>query len=116
MSAFGRIAYPSAGFPVGPWWRWLKKAVVEGRADDFLIRTDGAATSDGRLERLGSLRDLLTVTAGQKIAYVTDVPDTPANPAAIVALVQNTDILFIEAAFAAPDPPLARARSHLTTP
>jgi len=24
------------GLPVGPWLRWLKKAVVEGRADDFL--------------------------------------------------------------------------------
>ena len=89
--------------------------VVDGRADDFLIRIDGAATSDGRLERLGSLRDLLTVTVGQKIAYVTDVADTPANRAAIVALVQNADILFIEAAFAGADAALARERAHLTT-
>ena len=74
------------GLPVGPWLRWLKQAVVESRPDDHLIRIDGAAASDGRLERLGSLRDLLTVTAGQKIAYVTDVADTPANRAAIVAL------------------------------
>src|SRR6202022_2906032 len=103
------------GLPVGPWLRWLKQAVVEGRSDDYLIRTDGAATSDGRLERLGSLRDLLTVTAGQKIAYVTDVADTPANRAAIVALVQNADILFIEAAFAGADAALARDRAHLTT-
>jgi ribonuclease Z len=103
------------GLPVGPWLRWLKKAVVEGRADDFLIRIDGAATSDGRLERLGSLRDLLTVSAGQKIAYVTDVADTPANRVAIVALVQNADILFIEAAFAGADATLARDRAHLTT-
>jgi ribonuclease Z len=56
--------------------------------------------SSGPVERLGSLRDLLTVTVGQKIAYVTDVADTLANRAAIVALVQNADILFIEAAFA----------------
>jgi ribonuclease Z len=103
------------GHPVGPWLRWLKKAVVEGRPDDYLIRIDGAATSDGRLERLGSLRDLLTVTAGQKIAYVTDVADTPANRAATVALVQNADILFIEAAFAGADAALARERAHLTT-
>src|SRR4029077_17672821 len=76
---------------------------------------DGAATLEGRLERLGSLRDLLTVTAGQKIAYITDVTDTPANRAAIVALVQNADILFIEAAFAGADAALARERAHLTT-
>jgi ribonuclease Z len=101
--------------PVGPWLRWLKKAVVEGCPDDHLIRIDGPATSDGRLERLGSLRDLLTVTAGQKIAYVTDVADTSANRAAIVALVRNADILFIEAAFAGADAALAGDRAHLTT-
>src|SRR5258707_6409492 len=103
------------GLPVGPWLRWLKKAVVEGRADDFFIWIDGTATSDGRLERLVSLRDLLTVTAGQKIAYATDVSDTPANPAAIVALVQNADILFTEAARAAAEAAFATAPAPLTT-
>jgi ribonuclease Z len=103
------------GLPVGPWLRSLKKAVVERRADDHLIHIDGPAKSDDRLAPLGSLRDLLTVAAGQKIAYVTDVADTPANRAAIVALVQNADILFIEAAFAGADAGLARDRGHLTT-
>ena len=101
------------GLPVGPWLQSLKQAVVEGRPDDHLIRIEGAAASDGRLEPLGSLRDLLTVAAGQKIAYVTDVVDTPANRAA--ALVQNADILFIEAAFVGADAALARERAHLTT-
>jgi ribonuclease Z len=103
------------GLPVGPWLRSLKRAVVEGRADNHLIHIDGATTSAGRIEQLGSLRDLLTITTGQKIAYVTDVADTPANRAAIVALVCNADILFIEGAFAAADAELARQRGHLTT-
>jgi ribonuclease Z len=102
------------GLPVGSWLRSLKRAVVERRADDHLIHIDEAATSD-RLVPLASLRDLLTVTAGQKIAYVTDVADTPANRAAIVALIQNADVLFIEAAFAHADAALARERAHLTT-
>ena len=102
------------GLAVGPWLLSLKKAVVERRADDHLIEIDHAANSD-RLVPLASLRDLLTVTAGQKIAYVTDVADTPANRAAIVALIQNADILFIEAAFAGADAALARERAHLTT-
>jgi hypothetical protein len=55
----------------------LKNAVVEGCAYDHLITVEGAA-SGGCVERLGNLRDLLKVTAGQKIAYVTDVPDTPS--------------------------------------
>lgn len=103
------------GLPVGPWLRSLKQAVVERRADDHLIQIDGAATTDRGFARLGSLRDLLTITAGQKIGYVTDVADTPANRAAIVALVQNADILFIEAAFVGADDAIARHRAHLTT-
>jgi ribonuclease Z len=102
------------GLPVGPWLGSLKKAVVERRADDHLIHIDEAATPE-RLVPLASLRDLLTVTAGQKIAYVTDVADTPANRAAIVALIENADILFIDAAFAGADAALARERGHLTT-
>jgi ribonuclease Z len=103
------------GLRVGPWLRSLKSAIVEGRADDHLITVDGAATSGGRVERLSDLRDLLTVTAGQKIAYVTDVADTPANRAAIIALARNADILFIEGTFAGKDSELARQRAHLTT-
>ncbi|WP_407119163.1 MBL fold metallo-hydrolase [Bradyrhizobium sp. LMG 9283] len=102
------------GLPVGPWLLSLKKAVVERRADDHLIRIEEATKSD-RLVPLSSLRDLVTVTAGQKIAYVTDVADTPANRAAIVALIQNADILFIEAAFADADAAIAKERAHLTT-
>ena len=102
------------GLPVGPWLLSLKKAVVERRADDQLIRIGEEATSD-RLVPLASLRDLVTFTAGQKIGYVTDAGDTPGNRAAIVALIQNADILFIEAAFAGADAALARQRAHLTT-
>ena len=102
------------GLPVGPWLLSLKKAVVERRADDHLIRIDESAVAD-HLVPLASLRDLLSITAGQKIAYVTDVADTPANRTDIVALIQNADILFIEAAFAGADATLARERAHLTT-
>ena len=114
MSTYGRTGCWSAGFPSVPGCGRSRRRLLRAVADDHLIRIDGAATSD-RLERLGSLRDLLTVTAGQKIAYVTDVADTPANRAAIVALVQNADVLFIEAAFAGADAALARERAHLTT-
>ena len=103
------------GLPVGPWLRSLKQAILEARPDDHLIRIDAAAAHDNQLVPLGSLRDLLTVTTGQKIAYVTDVADTPANRAAIIALARNADILFIEGAFAARDAGLARQRAHLTT-
>jgi ribonuclease Z len=61
------------------------------------------------------LRHVVTITPGQKIAYVTDVADTLANRGAILSLVRNADLLFIEAAFAQADAQLARERAHLTT-
>ena len=69
---------------------------------------------EDRLERLGSLRDLLTVTAGRKIAYVTDMLDTPANRAPSWRSFRMRTS-FIEAAFAGADAALARDRAHLTT-
>jgi ribonuclease Z len=96
--------------PIGPWLRDLKRAIVEKRPADHPIRTP-----DGREMSLESLRRVLTVTQGQKIAYVTDVADTAANRKAIIGLVQNADILFIEAPFAKADAMLAAERAHLTT-
>ncbi len=97
------------GLPVGPWLRELKRAVIENRPDDFAIRV---GSQDMPLKQL---RDVLTVTPGQKIGYVTDVADTADNRKAIAGLVGNADILFIEAAFARADADLAADRAHLTT-
>jgi ribonuclease Z len=74
-----------------------------------------AVGDDSERRPLGELREAVTVTAGQKIGYVTDVADTRANRDAIVALVEGADILFIEAVFARADAGLAHARAHLTT-
>jgi ribonuclease Z len=57
----------------------------------------------------------LTVTAGRKLAYVTDAANSPANRAAIVDLARGADVLFIEAPFAADDAAIAADRRHLTT-
>jgi ribonuclease Z len=99
------------GLNVGPWLRDLKRAVIAGRPDDFPIVLAGSGTT----APLAALRDLVTVTPGQKIAYATDIADTPANRAAIAALARDADLLFIEAAFAAADAALAAERAHLTT-
>ncbi len=102
--------------PVGPWLGALKRAVVERRPDDFAIAVAAARGGEAPREMpLGALRDLVTVTPGQKVAYVTDVADTTDNRARISALARGADILFIEAAFAKADCALAAARAHLTT-
>lgn len=101
------------GLPVGSWLRELKRAVLEKRPDDELIEV-GASPKTHEMP-LSILRQAVTVTPGQKVAYVTDAADTPANRTAIVALAHNADLLFIEAAFAKADAQLAAERAHLTT-
>jgi ribonuclease Z len=104
------------GLPLGPWLRELKRAVIENRPDEHPIRISSRPTSPEVSEMpLGTLRSVLTVTPGQKVAYVTDAAATPANRAAIIRLAQNADLLFIEAAFAQADKALAAERAHLTT-
>ena len=98
------------GLPLGPWLNALKQAVRDGRPDDWPV-----TLPNGTQAPLGNLRDLVSTEAGQKIAYVTDVRDTPANREAIVRLCEGADLLFIEASFAARDRDKADARAHLTT-
>jgi ribonuclease Z len=103
------------GLAVGPWLRDLKRAVIENRSDDYPVSVGPGPAESRPAFRLGQLRDVVTVTPGQKIGYVTDVADTPANRNAIVELVQGADLLLIEAAFADVDAALAADRAHLTT-
>lgn len=102
------------GLTVGPWLSELKRAALENRPDDYPIPI-GPAASDGRTRPFGELRAALTITPGQKIAYVTDVADTAANRDAVIRLARNADLLFIEAPFAEADAALAEERAHLTT-
>jgi ribonuclease Z len=102
------------GLEVGPWLRDLKRAIVEQRPDEHLIRVPVPQSQTASDMPLGGLRHVAEVTAGQKIAYVTDAADTPANRAAIIELAGNADVLFIEATFAQEDAALAAERRHLT--
>ena len=102
------------GLPVGPWLHDLKRAVIENKPDDHVIRI-GACAGNGGAWRLGALRSAVTITPGQKIAYVTDVADTAANHAAMIELIQGADLLYIEATFVQDDAALATERNHLTT-
>jgi ribonuclease Z len=100
---------------VGPWLKDLKRAVIEGKPDDHPIRMAGKGSEEETVKALGELKELVTVTAGQKIAYVTDAADTDPNRRALVKLISGADLLFIEAAFAEHDRELARERGHLST-
>jgi ribonuclease Z len=94
----------------GVWLQALKQAVIDGAGDELPIDLPSGGTAP-----LGSLRDLVSVTRGQKIAYVSDVADTPLNREAIAELARDADTLFLEARFAAADAEQANERAHLTT-
>jgi ribonuclease Z len=98
------------GMPAGQWLQALKQAVLAAAPDDHPI-----VLPDGGVAPLAQLRDIVSISRGQKIAYVTDVADTHANRAAIARLAAEADLLFIESRFAAEDAARADDRAHLTT-
>jgi ribonuclease Z len=105
------------GLKVGPWLSVFKTAIVRGDPDDTAIEVTWADNSNDkpRTMPLRTLKnDVLRITSGRKIAYVVDAGFTQANRTKIVALAQDADILFIEAAFLEADAIAAADRGHLT--
>jgi ribonuclease Z len=97
------------GLPVGPWLNATKRAVRAGADDGTRVEVPGGTMPLGKLKE-----SALRISAGQRIAYVTDAAGTGANLEKIAALAKGADQLFIEAAFLAADCDLAELRRHLT--
>lgn len=112
-----KVRLEALGLSVGPWIRELKQAVLNGQPEDMRVRVP-ASGGDGTGAReipLGVLREeILRVSRGQKIAYVTDAAFTDENVERIVRLVREADIFFCEAAFSEEDRARADDRRHLT--
>ncbi len=105
------------GLPTGPWLADLKRAIMRGEDDDkpFRVWWHGEAGTEERRFTLGELKStILNIVPGQRIAYVTDAANTPANAAKIVELARGADFLFIEAAFLDAEQAQASERHHLT--
>lgn len=105
-----RSGLDALGLPVGPWLQAAKTALRACAPDDLRVAVPGHGDW-----ALGHLRDrVFRVAPGQRVAYVTDAADTPANRARILRLARDCDHLFIEAAFAEAERDRARATAHLT--
>lgn len=103
------------GLQPGPWLTRFKHALYAGTdpSSGFDLETGAGNPADRFI--LGELQQKIArITAGQKIAYITDVGDTPANREAMLALIRGADALFIEAAFLQSEQELAAAKHHLT--
>ena len=103
-------ALAAANLRPGPWLNRLKQAIRAGADDGTPIEV-----GPGDRRPLGVLRDaFVTVTSGQKVAYVVDTLFSPGNAAAIVRLAARADVFFCEAPFLEEDLEQAARRYHLT--
>ena len=106
-----------AGLPVGGWLKDVKRYVWEGKPDDFRF-TATLFDEHRREERefvLGDIKkQFLTLTRGQKLAYVVDARYDDENEAKIVALAKRADLFYCESPYLDVDAEKARDRYHLT--
>ena len=106
-----------AGLRVGAWLKDVKEHIWLGRPDDF--RFTVALYDEHRREDrefvLGEIKErFLTISRGQKIAYVVDARYDEENEANIVALAQDADLFYCESPYLDVDAEKARDRYHLT--
>jgi ribonuclease Z len=106
-----------AGLPVGAWLRDVKQYVWQGRPDQF--RFKATLYDEHRREEhefvLGEIKErFLTISRGQKIAYVVDARYDGANESKIVALAGGADLFYCESPYLDVDAEKARDRFHLT--
>lgn len=105
------------GFSVGPWLREFKEHIWEDKPESTVMRIpiDREGRAAVKKATLGDLkREVVSITAGQKIAYVSDCRYSRENEEKIVRLAEGADVFFCEAAFLEKDREKAAAKDHLT--
>lgn len=105
------------GWPVGPWLGDLKQRIRKGEPDEapFVARWIRDGEAEERTFTLGALKaELIRITQGQKIAYVTDTLYSPENRRKVVKLAKDADLFFCETMYAERDWDKAQERNHLT--
>jgi ribonuclease Z len=108
----------AARLPAGAWLNELKRAILENKPDDFLIRVPQSRNAGAEHKEfpLGSLKkDLVLLSPGQKIAYVVDTVYNEGNKSRIVDLIRDADLFYCESPFIAEEEKRGLDRFHLTS-
>ncbi len=104
------------GLVVGPWVGRFKELLYQ-QADPS-TKIDVPTAQDNKTVRIFTLNALsekiARICPGQKFAYIADAAYNRANQEKIIALAQDADQLFIEAAFLEKDRQTAVDKCHLT--
>ncbi len=106
-----------AGLPVGYWLKDVKQYLWQGKSDDFRFTATlyHEHHKETREFTLGEIRErFVTITRGQKLAYVVDARYDEENERKIVELARGADIFYCEAPYLDGDADKARDRYHLT--
>lgn len=96
------------GLPVGPWLGEFKRLFREKTAMGQTLKIGG------RELRLSDLMDIVRITEGQKICYITDLAPEEENILRAIEFVKGADTLYCEAYFLHRDLEKAYERHHLT--
>ena len=105
----------SLGLEIGPWLKQFKQALYDRQDPDSEFEVIYGKKNRAKKFVLGELaRQIALITPGRKISYIADVVYSKSNAEKIIALVKNSDHLFIEAAFLEKHRGTARKKYHLT--
>lgn len=105
------------GVSTGSWLRDLKQAIISGAPGEtpILVQWRDRQGEHAMTRTVNELRHLvLDVVPGQRIGYVTDLRYTESNVQALVSLLADVDLLFIESVFLEEDCAQAARKNHLT--
>lgn len=112
-----KVRLHQAGLPVGSWLKDVKQRIWEGQPDSSVLHATLYVEhqKETRTFTLGELKEqFVTISRGQKIAYVVDCRYDTENEHKIIALCREADTLFCEAPFLDQDREKANSRYHLT--
>lgn len=99
--------------PTGAWLMTLKEHFLKGDSDETPVRIWSRGHQDKWLS-LGELKQVVKVSPGLRISYITDAIHHRGNIAAILELADHADLLFIETTFLQEDAETAAKKYHLT--
>ena len=112
-----KVRLHEAGLPVGSWLKEVKQSIWEGKPDSYELRATLYFEHRKEMKTflLGDLKErFVTITRGQKIAYVVDCRYDTDNERKIIDLCRGADTMFCEAPFLERDQEKAGKRYHLT--
>jgi ribonuclease Z len=106
-------ALQGMGLSPGPWLTRFKQALFNKTSPHSEVTVP--SENGDNYYPLGELAEKIAVISpGQKISYVADMLFSPENVEKVISLAQNSDHLFIEAAFLQTHADIAAEKYHLT--